>query len=148
MKKYKDMKNYKDIDPFDEENWEEDKKEILINKLNNYGFYNSRLISGSKSYYRKNHPLNLIVFNANIFTEEFGKIWYGDLDLTIDSKNLIKIYDELGINLYILSEMSGRFDNENRNDFKKDSIWDTKNGLSPEMQKYFDKKTLKYEKIL
>lgn len=105
--------------------------------LNELGFYNGRLISGSKSTYRKKLPDNLVLFNANIFTEKFGKIFYGDIDLTKDQSALKYISLELNETLYVLNEMDGRFGNENRSDFKNVAIWNTETGLSEEYKNYF-----------
>lgn len=74
--------------------------------------YCGRMIGFSKSYYRETHPDNKVVFNANIFTLEDGKIWYGDLDLTLDETELKKVAQEIGKKLYVLYEMDGRFENE------------------------------------
>ena len=71
-----------------------------------------RMISGSKSYYYSEHKDNLIVFNANIIIESRGKIWHGDLDVTIDRENLEKVAKALEEDLYILREMDARFENE------------------------------------
>ncbi len=73
----------------------------------------SRLISGSKSGYRKRFPDHEVYFNANIFTEN-GKIWHGDLDLNLDSERLQSLANELQTDLYVLFEMDGRFENEQR----------------------------------
>ena len=56
-----------------------DAKEVLANQ----GFNMGRLIAVSKSGYKSQYPNNEVVFNANIVTSE-GKVWYGDLDLTLD----------------------------------------------------------------
>ena len=71
-----------------------------------------RMISGSKSGYWENHKGNLIVFNANIIIESRGKIWHGDLDVTLDYENLEKVAEALEEPLYILREMDARFENE------------------------------------
>jgi len=71
-----------------------------------------RMLSGSKSGYSKQFPDNIVVFNANIVTGERKKIWYGDLDLTADAKELIKFAKEYGETLYVLWEKDGRFGNE------------------------------------
>jgi hypothetical protein len=76
-----------------------------------------RMISGSKSGYREQHPDNVVVFNANIITELRNKIFYGDLDLTVDIDNLTTIAKALGEPLYVLREMDARFENEDK-DFK------------------------------
>ena len=77
------------------------------------GFHIGRMISGSKSGYRERNPENEVYFNANIFTLEEGKVWYGDLDVTKDLSALEEITKTIGKDLYILSEMDGRFENEN-----------------------------------
>jgi len=77
------------------------------------GLMMGRMISGSKSGYRSMYPDNLVVFNANIVTKNRGKIWHGDLDVTLDYGNLEKIAEALKEDLFILYEMDGRFENEN-----------------------------------
>jgi len=71
--------------------------------------YSGRMISGSKSA-PEGH---VVVFNGNIITEKAGKIWYGDLDVTLDFDQLKEIADEIKQDLYILREHDARFDNEN-----------------------------------
>jgi hypothetical protein len=70
-----------------------------------------RMISGSKSGYRNRFPDNRPVFNANVCVES-GKIWYGDLDLTLDGEKLQQLADELDEKVYVLYEMDARFENE------------------------------------
>ena len=101
------------------------------------GFNNGRLISGSKSSYKDRFPDNLVVFNANIFTESHGKIFFGDIDITKDAETLKYIAAELDEVLYVLNEMAGRFENENRIDFKKVAIWNTETGLSITYKEYY-----------
>lgn len=72
-----------------------------------------RMISGSKSTYYQENPNNLIVFNANIVIETRGKIWHGDLDVTVDFQNLKKVAETLEEPLYVLREMDARFEHEN-----------------------------------
>ena len=69
---------------------------------------------GSKSGYRHSHPNDLFVFNANIYTKEDGKIWHGDINLTLENKNLVKLSKSLKKTIYVLYEMDGRFENENK----------------------------------
>jgi hypothetical protein len=82
------------------------------------------MIGGSKSLYREANPGNEVFFNANIFTVEDGKIWYGDIDYTKDQKTLEKIATKLERNIYILKELDGRFENEKlkANQIKKKAI--------------------------
>ena len=74
--------------------------------------HEGRLISGSKSGYRRIFPDNIAIFNANICIEE-GKIWWGDIDLTISKFKLIELAQNLDKIVYVLYEMDGRFENEN-----------------------------------
>jgi hypothetical protein len=83
-----------------------------------HGLNIARMISWSKSRYREEYPDHVVVFNANVFTESSGKVWYGDLDLTKDEDVLKSIAKEIGEPLYVLYEMAGRFENENL-DFEK-----------------------------
>jgi len=76
------------------------------------GLMMGRMISGSKSGYWENHKENLIVFNANIIIESRGKIWHGDLDVTLDYEKLEKVSEALEEPLYILREMDARFEKE------------------------------------
>jgi len=85
----------------------------ITNIFHENGFIMGRMISHSKSFYKDIFPNNNVYFNANIFTLEDGKIWYGDLDLTLDLKELKNIATKLNKKLYILSEMDGRFENKN-----------------------------------
>lgn len=88
----------------------------MKNQFTERGFIPGRMISGSKSGYREKNPENVVYFNANIFILGEGKIWWGDLDLTKDTPILEDISREMGKKLYVLSEMDGRFENENADD--------------------------------
>ena len=91
----------------------------------------ARLISGSKSFYRDSHPDNIVFFNANVFTKEDGKIWFGDIDLTIDEEKLKVLDKELDKEVFLLNEMAGRFDKENKQAevIESDAIWSSRRGL-------------------
>jgi hypothetical protein len=77
----------------------------------NVGFY-GRMISGSKSGYKRINPDNFVIFNANICTAT-EKVWWGDLDLTLSKNQLIASSIESNEDLYIFYEMDARFDKEN-----------------------------------
>lgn len=70
-----------------------------------------RMISASKGDYCRSHPKNIVVFNSNVCTED-GKIWYGDIDVTLDEDKLKQLAEAIGETVYVLYEMDGRFDNE------------------------------------
>jgi hypothetical protein len=63
-----------------------------------------RLISFSKSSYRNDHPANIIAFNASIFTKSNGRIWYGDLDITLDEEDLKQLAVQINETVYVLRE--------------------------------------------
>lgn len=94
-----------------------DRKEIRMDNHTNtarevLGFPGA-MISGSKSGYREAYPKNLVVFNSNVCTRD-GKIWYGDLDITKSWDKLQTLANALGKEIYVLYEMHGRFENEDR----------------------------------
>ena len=110
-------------------------------KLN--GFYNGRMISHSKSFYRKTFPYNQVYFNANIFIhngKEFEKIWYGDLDITKDGYKLKEIAFNNDVIFYVLSEMEGRFENSNTQNVVSKAVWDTGKDLLIINKEYIDLK--------
>jgi hypothetical protein len=79
-----------------------------------YHMFAGRMISGSKSGYYSQHPKHDVVFNANIFIPSVGKVWFGDLDITLDNKLLQEICNEIGEEMIVVSEMLGRFGAEER----------------------------------
>ena len=92
-----------------------------------HGFYDARMIAGHKWDYESNHKDDLIIFNANVLMPNYGKVWYGDLNLTEDYKTLKKISDSLNTILYILWEMDGRFGEENKSidELISKAVWNT-----------------------
>lgn len=86
----------------------------IIEVFRKHKLYLGFLLSASKSAYRKKYPNNQIYFNANIFTQDNGKVWYGDIDLTKHKKKLQVISNEIKQDLYVLRESDGRFGGEFR----------------------------------
>ena len=82
-------------------------KKVVENYLGSCG----RLVGASKGRYRYNNPTNLVVFNANLCTEK-EKLWFGDIDLTLESDIIKNIAKELGQKVYVLYESDARFENE------------------------------------
>jgi len=89
--------------------------------------YFGRMLSGSKTGYHNSFPDNLVVFNANLCTAE-GKIWYGDIDITVSKDKLVEIAKELNETIYILFEMDGRFEYEGQPLIKKHLVRFTPDG--------------------
>jgi len=103
-----------------------------------YDFFNGRMIGGSKHFYRKEHPNDLIVFNANVITKTHSKVFYGDINLTEDFGTLREIAKCIGEPLYVLSEMAARFGNEDRpiEELITESIWNTTGVGVPDLEWY------------
>jgi hypothetical protein len=97
-----------------EENGEAIKKtrKILIDKIEGILGHRGRLISGSKGQYRWDNEDHLIAFNANLCVAGLGKIWHGDLDVTVEEDKLRKAAKAVGMDLYLLHESDARFENE------------------------------------
>ena len=100
-------------------------REKIIEELENSGLRVARMLSYDKSFYCEKHPKNVVLFNANIFDRKLGKIWYGDLDLTLDGKKINEVAKKLETTFYVLKEMNGRFENENNEDCIKLAKWST-----------------------
>mgnify|MGYP001319323051 FL=1 len=112
-----------------------------------FEFYDARMIGGSKMFYREEHPDDLIVFNANVLMPGYGKVWYGDLNLTEDYKTLKKIAESLNTDLYVLWEMDARFGEEMKplNELLDKAVWNTTED-NPTKEWYKKKMNKKYDK--
>lgn len=86
-------------------------KEDLSNIAESHLGMSGRMISFSKSGYIQRHPKHVVIFNSNICTEG-GKIWQGDIDVTLAKEALSDLAQEIGSKVYVLYEMDGRFENE------------------------------------
>lgn len=69
-----------------------------------------RMVGASKTRYRERHPDHAVIFNANVCTGQ-GKVWFGDLDLTLDEPLLFELAKWLGDLVFVLWERDGRFEN-------------------------------------
>jgi diphthamide synthase (EF-2-diphthine--ammonia ligase) len=78
-----------------------------------FGF-EGRLISQSKSRYRENYPDHTVVFNGNLCTKEIGKIWFGDIDVTLEKDKIDQLAKTIGMKVYVLYESDARFENERK----------------------------------
>ncbi len=82
------------------------KNDLITDKLG----FPGRLLSGSKLAYEQAHPGHVVVFNANLMVDG-QKVWYGDIDITVDEAALKAIAQALG-KVHILYEMDARFETE------------------------------------
>ncbi len=99
-----------------------------------------KMISFSKSGYRQHYPDNFVVFNSNICTREDGKVWYGDIDVTVSKQDLIEVAKTLNRDIYILYEMDARFENEDVPLFNNYVIKFCPNGtwtINPKYEEYY-----------
>ena len=107
------------------------KPDMIVEGIQQYfeshSLYVARMIGGSKMGYRIEYPDDLIVFNANVLIPDYGKVWYGDLNLTEDYLVLREISECLNTTLYVLWESDGRFGEENKpiDELVKKSVWNT-----------------------
>jgi hypothetical protein len=75
--------------------------------------WEGRMIFFSKSRFGENHPDHVPVFNGNVCFVG-GKVWWGDIDLTIDEPKLVDLARRVGQTVYVLYEHDARFDHEQR----------------------------------
>lgn len=104
-----------------------------------------KMISNSKSGYKDKNPNNLVIFNANICTDKF-KIWWGDLDVTKSMKELSDLAQVLEEDIYVLYELDGRFENENKPLIEKFAIkffYDGEFELSNQLKQIYDQNLTK-----
>ena len=113
--------------------------------FDSYDFNNGRMLGGSKTGYSGQHADELIVFNANVLMPGYGKVWYGDLNLTEDYLVLQDIAKSLNSTLYILWESDGRFGLETKplNELFDKAVWNT-DELKPTKEWYKKKMDKKY----
>ena len=109
-----------------------------------HSFFDGRMIGGSKTGYSSQHADELIVFNANVLMPGYGKVWYGDLNLTEDYLVLREIAQNLNTDLYVLWESDGRFGDENKpfDELIKKAVWNT-DELKPTKEWYKKKRETK-----
>lgn len=108
-----------------------------------------RMVNPSKGQYLYDNPKNLVVFNANVFIDG-EKIWYGDLDLTLDLPKLFDLSAELDLqtSISVYTEMGGRFENETSPD-RDQLVLDVTQGayfLSSAYQEYYEYKNERFQK--
>mgnify|MGYP003672105940 FL=1 len=126
------------------------KPDMIVEGIQQYfvshGLHMARMIDGSKWQYDEEHPEELVVWNANIMMLDYGKVWYGDLNLTQDYMLLKSIADALDTTLYVLWESDGRFGEENKSidELIKKSVWNTTEG-KPTREWYKNKMENKYK---
>lgn len=84
--------------------------EVLLTARDHFGMC-GKMLSGSKLAYKEKFPTHLVVFNSNVCIQE-GKIWFGDIDITLSSEKLKELAKVLNKSLYVLRESDGRFHNE------------------------------------
>ena len=108
--------------------------------FNAHSFHNGRMIGGSKTGYRNMHPDDLIIFNANVLMPGYGKVWYGDLNLTEDYLALKEIAQNLNTELYVLRESHARFGEEDKpiDELFDKAVWNTSED-SPTLEWYLNK---------
>ena len=69
-----------------------------------------RLLAWSKSAYLDDHPEDEVLFNACIFDEAGVEIWFGDLNLTLETDLPQRVADRVGVAIYVTPERPYRFE--------------------------------------
>jgi hypothetical protein len=72
------------------------------------GLPRSRLITASKSGYHERHPDNVVVFNATIADAMGTRLWWGDVDVSVDEGKLVDLAAQVGVDLYLYFEGDSR----------------------------------------
>jgi len=112
-------------------------KKIIEKSLGRCGY----LISMSKGRYRFNNPYNFVIFNANLYIDS-DCVWYGDIDITLSEKKLIKLAKKLKKEIKILYEKYGRNfgDPDFKPNFQKTAFMVTPDGICKYDTNYYEKR--------
>jgi len=68
-----------------------------------------RLLSASKTMYRKKYPNHKVFFNACLFDSNFTQLWWGDIDFDLDNDSLQLLANYLNETIYITTEHDYRW---------------------------------------
>ena len=76
----------------------------------------------------------------------YGKVWYGDLNLTEDCETLKSIANSINVPLYVLKEMDARFGEEMKSiaDLIEKAVWNTTEN-KPDLEWLRKKRKDKYD---
>lgn len=101
--------------------------ENIIELLKENGLNLGRMISFSKGDYVQKNPHSVVAFNGNIISLTHGKVWWGDIDLTLDGYKIKTISENIGETLYVLKESDCFYVNENTDYYQlvNKAIWNT-----------------------
>jgi len=89
--------------------------DVVVNTLGRTG----KMLSGSKGQYRYDHPNHMVYFNANLVLSDGTKLWYGDLDITVQEIDIRALAAKLSKTIHILPEMAARFEFESNPDLRQ-----------------------------
>ena len=110
---------------FNLDNVQDNIREIVEGIL---GFPGS-MVSSSKTAHVNKYGEHITMFNSNVCTLSYGKVWYGDIDITVSGNKLIELADRLNENVYVLREMDARFGKESAPLFKESVVIASKSEL-------------------
>jgi hypothetical protein len=99
-----------------------------------------RMIALSKAGYREQHPDRVLVFNASLALR-VGKLWHGDLDLSVDEPVLVELACRLGHTVYVLHERDARFEHERQPLLERAVYWVDSEGLC-----WFDRRRIERDR--
>lgn len=89
--------------------------------------HQGKMVGASKGAYSRKHPDHKVVYNANVVVQSklrfqrfrkprVEKVWYGDLDLTLESVKVQNFANTLGRTVYVLYESAAQFKTEHEPD--------------------------------
>lgn len=119
-----------ELDPYNEEDWNDSfntVKDILRKELL---YFDGKMISGSKSGYRRLYPDNLVIFNSVIYIDSQEAFGHCDLDLTKDFEKIKKIADDNDVVISVYPEMEDIL------------IWRSDTGLNSSITRFYRSDTL------
>lgn len=82
--------------------------EDVVRLATELGLPLSRLIAASKIGYMRRHPQHAVIFNATIADSTGRRLWWGDVDLTIDEDILVQLAERVGLDLHVYYEGDSR----------------------------------------
>jgi hypothetical protein len=82
--------------------------EEVVRLATELGLPLGRLIAESKTGYMRRHPQHAVIFNATIADSTGRRLWWGDVDLTIEEDILVQLAERVGLHLNVYYEGDSR----------------------------------------
>jgi hypothetical protein len=73
------------------------------------GLPHDRMVGPSKTGYRREYPDHFVMFNATLTDWAGTRLWWGDVDLTLDEAKLADLARRLAMPVHVFFEHESRF---------------------------------------